>query len=81
MTQDGYQLVTVWVVEFEPLPPNGVGGWDWHYRIKDADDREDELMQTLDGAYKIHRVEMQVPFNSQESITAFIVDSGRLDAP
>ena len=76
---DGYQPVTVWVVKFEPLPPNGVGDLDWFYRLCDADACEDELMTTLGGGYKIHRVAMQVPFRTPEKITDFIEASGVLN--
>lgn len=78
---DGYQLVTVWIVEFDPLPPNAVGGWDWYYRIEDADRREDELMKNLNGAYKIRRQAMEVPFKRQKAITDYISNSGKLDTP
>ena len=81
LTTDGFQCVTVYIVEFEPLPPNSVGGWDWYYRLEDADKREDQLMAELGGAYRINRKRMTVPFKPADSITDFIADSGVLDSP
>jgi hypothetical protein len=36
MTYQNIQYQTIWITESQPLPPHGVGCWDWFYSYEEC---------------------------------------------
>lgn len=63
-------MITVYVVTFEPLPPNSVGGFEWRYKEADARLWLETEQHESPGTHEYEFITKEVSAGSSDEITA-----------